>query len=127
MMQVIDKAELEPLLVATLQPMLAKLIDNELPRVDPILCGVREAAAMIGRSPRFITDGVARKLFRAVKSDGRMLLVVQSLKDYVAGLPAAKGSLNPVVRKKSEAEQTASQGFPDVSTCTRRRRPRQAA
>jgi len=31
---------------------------------------------------------------RAVKSDRRTLLVVQSLKDYVAGLPPAKGTKN---------------------------------
>jgi hypothetical protein len=33
-------------------------------------------------------------LFQAKKSDGRTLLVVQSLKDYVAALPAAKGTKN---------------------------------
>jgi hypothetical protein len=31
---------------------------------------------------------------RAVKSDRRTLLVVQSLKEYVAGLPPAKGTKN---------------------------------
>jgi hypothetical protein len=53
-----------------------------------------EATVIIGRSKRFIIDGIARGLFDAKKSDKRVLLVVQSLKDYIAALPAAKGTLN---------------------------------
>jgi hypothetical protein len=94
-MDLIDKAELEPLLIATLQPLLAKLIDKtEIARIEPLLCSVAEATVITGRSKRFIADGIARGLFAAKKSDGRTLLVVQSLKDYVAALPAAKGTKN---------------------------------
>jgi hypothetical protein len=94
-MELIDKAELEPLLIATLEPLLAKLIDKtEIVRIEPLLCSVVEASVITGRSKRFIADGIARGLFQAKKSDGRTLLVVQSLKDYVAALPAAKGTKN---------------------------------
>jgi hypothetical protein len=94
-MELIDKAELEQLLIATLQPLLAKLIDRtEIVRIEPLLCSVAEATVITGRSKRFIADGIARGLFAAKKSDGRTLLVVQSLKDYVAALPAAKGTRN---------------------------------
>jgi hypothetical protein len=94
-MELIDKAELEQLLIATLQPLLAKLIDKtEIVRIEPLLCSLAEAAVITGRSKRFIADGIARGLFTAKKSDGRTLLVVQSLKDYVAALPAAKGTRN---------------------------------
>src|SRR5215831_17654541 len=94
-MELIDKSELEPLLIATLQPLLTKLIDKtEIVRIEPLLCSVSEASVITGRSKRFIADGIARGLFAAKKSDGRTLLVVQSLKDYVAALPAAKGTRN---------------------------------
>jgi hypothetical protein len=94
-MELIDKADLEQLLIATLQPLLAKLIDKtEIVRIEPLLCSVAEATVITGRSKRFIADGIARGLFAAKKSDGRTLLVVQSLKDYVAALPAAKGTRN---------------------------------
>jgi hypothetical protein len=94
-LELIDKVELEQLLIATLQPLLAKLIDKtEIARIEPLLCSVQEATVIIGRSKRFIADGIARGLFEAKKSDGRTLLVVQSLKDYVALLPAAKGTKN---------------------------------
>ena len=94
-MELIDKAELELLLIATLEPLLAKLIDKtEIVRIEPLLCSVVEASVITGRSKRFIADGIARGLFQAKKSDGRTLLVVQSLKDYVAALPAAKGTKN---------------------------------
>jgi hypothetical protein len=83
----------EPLLIATLQPVLAKLIDKtEITRIEPLLCSVAEASVIIGRSKRFIADGIARGLFAAKKSDGRALPVVQSLKDYVAALRADRGN-----------------------------------
>jgi len=100
-MQLIDKADLESLLATTLPQVLAKLIDKtEIARVEPVLCSVEEAAIIIGRSKRFIADGIARGLFEGKKSDGRTLLVVQSLKDYVAALPAAKGTINRINRKR---------------------------
>ena len=101
MMQLIDKADLESLLATTLPQVLAKLIEKaEIARIEPMLCSVTEACVITGRSKRFIIDGIARGLFEGKKSDGRTLLVVQSLKDYCAALPAAKGTINHIKRKR---------------------------
>jgi hypothetical protein len=61
--------------------------------LEPLLCSVEAGMAIISRSERFIYDAIARGKIRAVKSDRRTLLVVQSLKDYAASLPPAKGSI----------------------------------
>jgi hypothetical protein len=66
--------------------------------LEPLLCSVQAATAMIGRSERFIIDAIACGTLKAVKSDRRTLLVVQSLRDYVASLPAPK--LKPYYRKR---------------------------
>jgi hypothetical protein len=63
--------------------------------IEPLLCSIQAGTAIIGRSERFIIDAIARGKLQAVKSDRRTLLVVQSLRDYVATLPAAKGTKNP--------------------------------
>jgi hypothetical protein len=78
-MRVIEKADIAPL--------------------EPLLCSVQAGTAIIGRSERFIIDAIARGKLRAVKSDRRTLLIVQSLKDYVASLQPAKGTLNPAPRR----------------------------
>jgi hypothetical protein len=78
-MRVIEKADIAPL--------------------EPLLCSVKAGIAILGRSERFIIDAVARGKIQAVKSDRRTLLVVQSLKDYAASLPAAKGTINPTRRR----------------------------
>jgi hypothetical protein len=69
--------------------------------LEPMLCSVEAATKFIGRGERFIIDAIARGTLRAVKSDRRTLLVVQSLKDYVAGLPAPK--LKPDNRENRRA------------------------
>jgi hypothetical protein len=63
--------------------------------LEPLLCSIQVGSAILGRSKRFIIDAIARGKLKAVKSDRRTLLVVESLKDYVASLPPAKGTLNP--------------------------------
>jgi hypothetical protein len=81
-MRVIEKADIAPL--------------------EPLLCSIEAGTAIIGRSERFIIDAIARGKLKAVKSDRRTLLVVQSLKDYVKELQAtapAKGTLNPPPRR----------------------------
>ena len=70
--------------------------------IEPLLCSIEAVTAIIGRSKRFIIDAIARGVLKAVKSDRRTLLVVQSLKDYVANLEAtkpAKGTPNPPRRR----------------------------
>jgi hypothetical protein len=63
--------------------------------LEPLLCSVEAGTVIINRSERFIYDAIARGLIKAVKSDRRTLLVVQSLKDYAASLPPAKGCILP--------------------------------
>jgi hypothetical protein len=106
MMEVIDKAEFEPWMIGILEPLIAKLVAKvEIKRVEPVLCTIEEATTMCGRSKRFVHDALARGLFAGKKSDGRTLIVVQSLKDYIAALPPAKGTLNrrrPVTTKMDQ-------------------------
>jgi len=61
--------------------------------LEPMLCSIQAATKIIGRCERSIIDAIARGEIQAVKSDRRTLVVVQSLKDYVASLPKAKGTL----------------------------------
>jgi len=71
--------------------------------LEPLLCSIQAGTAIIGRSERFIIDAIARGKIKAVKSDRRTLLDVQSLKDYVKSLPAAKGTINPPPRRRRVA------------------------
>jgi len=56
----------------------------------PILVTVPQAAAMIGRGVTFIYGAIGDGRIKAVKSDKRTLIVVESLRAYAAGLPVAK-------------------------------------
>jgi hypothetical protein len=56
----------------------------------PILCSIPLASAMIGRGTQAIYDLIGGGKIRAVKSDGRTLVVVESLREYAASLPPAK-------------------------------------
>jgi len=51
-------------------------------------------AKTLGRSERSIKDMIARGQIEAIKSDRRTLVLVQSLKDYVASRPKARGTPN---------------------------------
>ena len=82
-MRVIEKADIAPL--------------------EPLLCSIQAGVKLISRSERAIVDLVAQGKVKAVKSDRRTLLVVQSLKDYAAQLITecpAKGTLNPRPRRR---------------------------
>ena len=70
--------------------------------LEPLLCSIKAGTAIIGRGERFIIDAIARGELKAVKSDRRTLLVVQSLKDYVDRLletAPAKGTKDPSRRR----------------------------
>jgi hypothetical protein len=58
--------------------------------IEPLLCSVEAAEAVISRGRRFILDAIANGVIQGVKSDRRTLVVVQSLRDYAASLPPAK-------------------------------------
>ena len=62
---------------------------NEL-SLPPILVSIPQACAMIGRGTQAMYDLIGAGKIRAVKSDGRTLIVVQSLHDYAASLEPAK-------------------------------------
>jgi hypothetical protein len=58
--------------------------------LQPILCTIPVGAQMIGRSVTFIYQALAEGKIRAVKSDKRTLLVVETLHEYAASLPPAE-------------------------------------
>ena len=65
----------------------------------PILCGIPQAAVMIGRGTRFIYEAIATGQIEAVKSDKRTLIVVESLHRYVAKLDRAK--IKPMTKRSA--------------------------
>jgi hypothetical protein len=82
-MRVIEKADVAPL--------------------EPLLCSIKAGCAILGVSDRFIIDAIATGKIQAVKGERRTLLVVKSLKDYVAKLEAnnpAKGT--PLARRRAK-------------------------
>jgi excisionase family DNA binding protein len=58
--------------------------------LTPLLVPVKQACALIGRSQSALYELIGAGKIRAVKSDGRTLIVVESLREYVASLPPAK-------------------------------------
>jgi hypothetical protein len=58
--------------------------------VNPILVSVPQASQIIGRGVSTIYELIGGGNVRAVKSDGRTLVVVESLHEYAASLPPAK-------------------------------------
>jgi len=87
-MKVVEKAEIAPL--------------------EPLLCSIKQGTEIIARSERFIIDAIARGELKAVKSDRRTLLVVQSLRDYVKRLineQPAKGTINPPKRRREATRE----------------------
>jgi hypothetical protein len=54
--------------------------------VPPILCSVPQASMLISRCVASIYDLIGAGKIRAVKSDGRTLVVVESLHEYAAKL-----------------------------------------
>jgi hypothetical protein len=71
--------------------------------IEPLLCSVEAAEAIIGRGRRFILDAIANGVIKGVKSDRRTLVVVKSLHEYAAGLPIAKLKPDNRERRKRRA------------------------
>jgi hypothetical protein len=63
---------------------------KDVAELEPLLCSIEAACAIISRGKSFVFDAIARGTIQAVKSDRRTLIVVASLKAYVASLPPAK-------------------------------------
>jgi hypothetical protein len=68
-------------------------------KLEPMLCSIKAAVAIIGRSERFVIDALSRGLIKGVKSDRRTMILVERLRDYVAGLEPAPGTPNPPRRR----------------------------
>jgi hypothetical protein len=58
--------------------------------LTPLLVPVKQACTMIGRCQSALYGLIGGGKIRAVKSDGRTLIVVESIREYVASLPPAK-------------------------------------
>jgi hypothetical protein len=54
--------------------------------LTPILVPVKQACALIGRGQSALYELIGAGKIRAVKSDGRTLIVVESLREYAAKL-----------------------------------------
>ena len=79
---------------------------HDLPEViTPILVTIPHAAAMIARGISFIYVAISEGKIKAVKSDRRTLVVVESLRDYVANLPAPR--IKPVFRRPPQRQRVA--------------------
>lgn len=57
--------------------------------VEPILVSIPQGCQMIGRGVATMYSLIGSGKVRAVKSDGRTLLVVESLREYANSLPPA--------------------------------------
>jgi hypothetical protein len=78
----------------------SKTADKAAPFLSPILCTIPHAAIIIGRGTTFIYEAIADGTIKAVKSNKRTLVVVESLQAYANGLPAAK--IAPPRRRKPQ-------------------------
>ncbi len=74
--------------------------------IEPILVSIPNAAAMIGRGITFIYSGLGDGTFDAVKSDGRTLVVVESLRRYAASLPPAR--IKPIAKRPPPSHRKQS-------------------
>jgi hypothetical protein len=66
-----------------------------------------QAGAMIGRGQSALYELIGAGKIRAVKSDGRTLIVVESLHEYAASLPPAK--IAPPRRRKPQRMRAESE------------------
>jgi hypothetical protein len=72
----------------------------DIAQLKPLLCSIDAGKTIIGRGTQAIYDLIGAGEIRAVKSDGRTLLVVESLYEYVDSLQAAK--VAPPRRRKPQ-------------------------
>ncbi|MGO8843320.1 MAG: hypothetical protein ACLQF1_20020 [Methyloceanibacter sp.] len=55
-----------------------------------MLCTVLQAAGLVARCERWVYEALADGRITGVKSDGRTLIVVASLHEYIASLPPVR-------------------------------------
>jgi hypothetical protein len=78
--------------------------------IPPIFCTIPQAAEIISRGQSFIYAAITEGKIRAVKSDGRTLVIIKSLEAYAESLPPAQikvFSRPPKRLRQKEREQQA--------------------
>ena len=75
---------------------------------DPILVPIKQASAIIGRCHRSIYEMIATDKIKAVKSDGRTLVVYSSLLAYADSLPEAKVKADTRVGRHAKRDAAAA-------------------
>jgi excisionase family DNA binding protein len=68
--------------------------------MTPLLVPVKQACAIIGRGQSALYELIGANKIRAVKSGGRTLIDVESLREYAKSLPPAK--IAPPRRRKPQ-------------------------
>jgi len=63
--------------------------------IEPLLVSIPQTCQLIGRCTATVYELIGAKVLDARKSDGRTLVTMDSVKRYVAELPAAKISPRP--------------------------------
>jgi hypothetical protein len=71
--------------------------------LEPILLPIDRVADMIGKCRRSVYQLIASDKLKAVKSGRNTLVVYDSIKKYVAGLPAARFKQYPSQTKRVDA------------------------
>jgi hypothetical protein len=66
-----------------------------------ITCTISQAMGLTGRTERWVYHALADGRLKGVKSDKRTLIMVASIYDYIAGLPAVdiKPTYRPPLKK----------------------------
>jgi hypothetical protein len=66
------------------------MMETTVVEMTPLLVPVKQACTIIGRGQSALYELIGAGKIRAVKSDGRTLVDVDSLRAYAKGLPDAK-------------------------------------
>ena len=63
--------------------------------IEPLLVSIPQTSQMIGRCTATVYELIGAKVLDAVKSDGRTLVKMDSIKSYVDSLPSAEIAPRP--------------------------------
>jgi hypothetical protein len=80
--------------------MTGETMETTVVEMTPLLVPVKQACTIIGRGQSALYELIGAGKIRAVKSDGRTLIVMESLREYAASLPPAK--IAPPRRRKPQ-------------------------
>jgi len=77
-------------------------------QVEPLLLSVPQTSQTIGRCIATVYELLGSKQLNAVKSDGRTLVTMDSIKRYVASLPAADIAPRPQAQAPASTQSGGS-------------------